>query len=98
MDTWVKTINKLQADRIQLGFNPCFNGYMGKDPPPRPICAPLLPVSILVLMDTWVKTLVVAVILAITVDGFNPCFNGYMGKDQQTASGDDPNLMFQSLF
>ena len=56
MDTWVKT--KLKApDGSRTGcFNPCFNGYMGKDKLAGETWLRYLAVSILVLMDTWVKT------------------------------------------
>jgi len=56
MDTWVKT-SRSSSRRVKLGcFNPCFNGYMGKDPVRRSHTAVRRSVSILVLMDTWVKT------------------------------------------
>ena len=44
------------------GFNPCFNGFMDKDQSAhKRRGAPLL-VSTLVLMDSWIKTMVVVMV------------------------------------
>jgi len=55
-------------------------------------------VSILVLMNTWVKTTYFD-FLAVLIFSFNPCFNGYMGKDNKSAKDDNVvATVFQSLF
>ncbi len=61
-------------------FNPCFNGWMGKDLSISIYMDNLYSVSILVLMDGWVKTGGFLQPLRRS-DSFNPCFNGWMGKD-----------------
>ena len=38
-------------------FNPCFNGFMDKERPDGTPIVPPDPVSILVLMDSWIKRL-----------------------------------------
>jgi len=56
MDTWVKTKQEGIEEERARSFNPCFNGYMGKDNQQTITEAWMKTVSILVLMDTWVKT------------------------------------------
>jgi len=56
MDTWVKTPAVYLVVSRAGSFNPCFNGYMGKDNLWEANLWRANLVSILVLMDTWVKT------------------------------------------
>ncbi|MDY0126897.1 MAG: hypothetical protein RBR69_01995, partial [Candidatus Cloacimonadaceae bacterium] len=51
-----KTDRMRKLDSSIESFNPCFNGYMGKDTRTALGTAFGTAVSILVLMDTWVKT------------------------------------------
>ncbi len=56
MDGWVKTSLACLANARHPSFNPCFNGWMGKDYSRAGCSCLLCCVSILVLMDGWVKT------------------------------------------
>ncbi len=58
MDGWVKTKGFMSRRYAVLSFNPCFNGWMGKDYTGKFPERLLTGVSILVLMDGWVKTTV----------------------------------------
>jgi len=54
-------------------------------------------VSILVLMELCIKTLL-APVNALSLGSFNPCFNGTMYKNSESSSGSGTISWFQSLF
>ena len=69
-----------EGDFALFGFNPCFNGFMDKDSMIPIYRSLFFCVSTLVLMDSWIKTIVIWIIFSPYLR-FNPCFNGFMDKD-----------------
>ena len=51
--------------QVVLGFNPCFNGFMDKDQQAFILEWRIFGVSTLVLMDSWIKTLISSYIVKI---------------------------------
>ena len=79
-------------------FNPCFNGSMYKNNSSQILERIEIQVSILVLMDLCIKTVLTAVRTAISPTSFNPCFNGSMYKNKDGVSREHSFRKFQSLF
>ena len=87
MELCIKTSILFSRFHSIISFNPCFNGTMYKNPlrvrPHWWICW----VSILVLMELCIKTLMNAVKLSRNLGSFNPCFNGTMYKNTGWKAG-----------
>ena len=69
-----------QEQIAALSFNPCFNGFMDKEHTGKAPGCEFIVVSILVLMDSWIKSSISSQFLETRL-GFNPCFNGFMDKE-----------------
>ncbi len=66
--------------KFQFCFNPCFNGSMYKNYTVNQSVIWFSSVSILVLMDLCIKTMI-EIVSEFIDHSFNPCFNGSMYKN-----------------